>query len=115
MIAFMCVRICGRHGDVAAHATRGNDQINVTVANEAAPVPRRSASSVLTSCRTPAHANERRHTHTYTHVYIHTQYEENTLKHDTHGYKRNGSHFARFSYFSCMCETLEELTPSPQE
>ena len=45
-----------------------NDHINVTVANEAAPVPRRSASSPLTSYRTPPPANERRHTHTHTHT-----------------------------------------------
>lgn len=40
MIAFMCVHaFCGCHGDVAVHAMQGNDQINVTVPNEAAPVP----------------------------------------------------------------------------
>ena len=49
-----------------------NDHINVTVANEAAPVPRRSASSALTSYRTPPPANERRDTHTHTHLHCRT-------------------------------------------
>lgn len=42
------VFIRGCHGDGAAHTTQGNDQINVNVANEAAPMPRCSASSALT-------------------------------------------------------------------
>lgn len=71
MIAFICVCVCmhsGCYGDLALHATQGNDQINVTVANEAAPVPRRSASSVLTSYCTLPRANERRHARIYTHL-----------------------------------------------
>lgn len=55
-----CVCIHGCHGDTAAP---GNDQINVNVANEAAPMPRCSASSALTRYHTPPPANEETRKH----------------------------------------------------
>lgn len=58
------VFIRGCHGDIAAHTTQGNDQINVNVANEAAPMPRCSASSALTRYHS-RRLLMRRHTSTY--------------------------------------------------
>lgn len=86
----LCVCVCvytfvvatetRRHG-----AMQGNDQINVTAANEAAPVPQRSASSALTSYRAPPPANERRNTHAHTHLNArkNTRRRQNTPMHDT--------------------------------
>lgn len=54
----LCVCIGSCHGDTAA---QGNDQINVNAANEAAPMPWRSASSVLTRYHMPPPANEETH------------------------------------------------------
>ena len=70
----------------------GNDQINVTVANEAAPVPWRSASSVLTSCRRRPLMRGETHAHKHTHTRMHG--EENTLVCVTHGCSRYGCHVA---------------------